>query len=72
MVRQIVIPESTSLTLKLPREFVGQEVEVIAFAVEKEKKLRASYSWKSALKFFNKHAVSLKNYRFDREEANAR
>jgi len=72
MVRQIVIPESTSLTLKLPKEFIGQKIEVIAFAVEKEKKPRPSYSWENGLKFFHKHTVSLKNYKFDREEANAR
>ena len=71
MVRQIVIPVSTNLTLKLPKEYVGQEVEVIAFAVNKEKQ-HTSHSWKNALKFFNKHAVSLKNFKFDREEANAR
>ena len=72
MVHQIVIPESTSLILKLPKEFIGQQVEVIAFAVGKPKKSHASHSWKSALSFFNKHAVSFKSYKFDREEANAR
>ena len=72
MLHQIVIPESTSLTLKLPKEYVGQEVEVIAFAIGKEKKSRTTYSWKNALDFFNKHTVSFKNYKFDREEANTR
>lgn len=39
---------------------------------EKEIRSGTSYSWKNALKFFKKHTISFKNYKFDREEANAR
>jgi len=34
MYRQIIIPENTQLLLQLPSEFVGKQVEVIAFTIK--------------------------------------
>lgn len=72
MVRQIITPESTQLTVNIPSEYIGHKVEVIAFRIEENNKPQDKYSWENALKFFNSHRVSLKNYKFNREEANER
>ncbi len=72
MYRQIITPKNTKLLLQLPAEFVGRLVEVIAFPVDERKKTKDKYSWKNALKFFEANRISLKNYKFNREEANER
>ena len=33
MIRALITPENTSISLKVPASFVGKEVEVIAFTV---------------------------------------
>jgi len=72
MFRQIVVPKNTQLLLQLPKEFVGRQVEVIAFTVDYGKKTDDKYSWKNALMFFEANRISLKDYKFNREEANER
>jgi hypothetical protein len=43
MVRQIIYPSSNKITLNLPDELLGKEVEILAFELEKDdKKLRNS------------------------------
>ena len=34
MIRTVVKPENQNISIKLPKEFVGKQVEVIAFTVE--------------------------------------
>ncbi|OFX28305.1 MAG: hypothetical protein A2033_18860 [Bacteroidetes bacterium GWA2_31_9] len=77
MFRQIIIPESNSFLLNLPIDFIGKQVEVIAFTVEenqilKEHSNKDKYSWKNAKKFFDAHRISLSNFKFNRDEANER
>jgi len=72
MYRQIIVPESYSFLLNLPASFIGRQVEVIAFPVIEKRKTENKYSWKNALKFFEKNRISLKDYKFNREEANER
>lgn len=57
MYRQIVIPQNTQLLIQLPAEFVGKQVEVIAFSIDESKQTEGNYSWENALKFFRKHSV---------------
>ncbi|CAG1021752.1 hypothetical protein MTYM_01230 [Methylococcales bacterium] len=38
MLRQILIPTESRLVLELPAEFIGQEIEVLAFPVEDSSK----------------------------------
>ena len=75
MVRTILKPEKNSLTIKLPDNFVGKVIEVIAFEIEQisndktavlEKKKRIE----AINKPLNKHRVDLSNFKFDRDEAN--
>lgn len=72
MYRQIITPENAKLILQLPAEFVGRLVEIIAFPVEEIKKTEDKYSRENALRFFKEHSISLKDYKFNREEANER
>lgn len=75
MYRQIIIPENTKVFLQLPTEFVGKEVEVIAFTIKDSESLKKKdnpYSLEKALQFFKTHPISLKSYKFNRERANER
>jgi len=62
MYRQIIVPKSNNYLLNLPTDFIGRQVEVIAFPVEEnqiseEQSNSNKYSWENALKFFKKNAV---------------
>lgn len=37
MIREIVRPEKTDLTIKIPNEYVGKDIEYIIFPVENHK-----------------------------------
>lgn len=76
MLRQIVTPADSTLTLQLPPEMIGKTVEVIAFELneangaapdddaDKLKRLaRIQNITKNSL-------VDLSNFKFDRDEAN--
>ncbi len=75
MVRTILKPEKNSLTIKLPDNFIGKVIEVIAFEIEQvgsdkivdsEKRKRIEVINKA----LSKHRVDLSNFKFDRDEAN--
>jgi hypothetical protein len=34
MIRKIIIPQSTTITLALPDDYVGKEVEIIVFSLD--------------------------------------
>ncbi|WP_375415878.1 hypothetical protein [uncultured Hymenobacter sp.] len=78
MIREIMIPTSNILTLELPDDLVGKEIEVLAFelrptdvpgqgglsAADTEQRLAHVRS------IFDGVRVDLSNYKFDRDEAN--
>lgn len=59
MFRQIITPKNTQLLLDLPAEFVGKEVEVIAFTMKEttENPSVKRRTWEEAVEFFKKYAV---------------
>jgi hypothetical protein len=62
MYRQIITPEQRKLTLQLPAEFVGHQVEVIAFTtddIDKEQSVKGKRTYRGAIEFFRKNAVDL-------------
>jgi hypothetical protein len=79
MYRQIVIPNDTELLLHIPKHFVGQKVEVIAFPVEsgekttpvKKKQIPKKIS-KETEAFYRSINIDMSKFKFDREEAHAR
>ena len=36
MYREIIIPTNTTQTIEIPEEFIGKQVEIIAFAIEEK------------------------------------
>ncbi|MCF8257647.1 MAG: hypothetical protein K9J06_08845 [Flavobacteriales bacterium] len=72
MYRQVFTPDNSKLILQLPKEFVGKLVEVLAFTVDEVQAKDEQHSWDNAKKFFNAKRISLKGFRFDRDEANER
>jgi hypothetical protein len=73
MYRAIVTPKETKLTIDLPEEMVGKEVEVLAFELgQAEKNVVKMKSLEEAFAFWDSMAVDMSNFKFDREEANER
>lgn len=75
MIRTILTPEKNSLTIKLPDNFVGKVIEVIAFEIEQigaEKKglVEKNKRIEAINKALDKHRVDLSDFKFDRSEAN--
>lgn len=69
MIRTIVIAEGNNLTLSLPDNFLGKQIEVIAFVIEEaiqKSKKKVSFT---VLDVPDELKV---NYRFNRDEANER
>ena len=69
MIRTIVTAEGNKLTLSLPDDFLGKEIEIIAFVIEEaiEKSQR-----KVSFTVLDVPEKLKENYRFNREEANER
>ena len=69
MIRTIVTPDKQTISFDIPKEYVGKEIEVIAFAIDegitKEEPARKKVS-------FTALHVDTKDYKFNREEANKR
>ncbi len=69
MIRTIVTADQKNLTLQLPDEFLGKEIEIIAFVIE-EAKAKAKGSKKS--KSFSAIQLDTRGYKFNRDQANER
>jgi len=69
MIRTIVTPDKESISFDIPKNYVGKQIEVIAFAKDEgiNKELHAGKS----VSFTVLH-VDTKNYKFNRDEANER
>ena len=78
MIRKIVIPQERTLVLELPEEFVGKEVEVLAFEVDKNTSVSEPSSTIQSreerieylVKALEPYRVDMSGYKFDRDEAN--
>lgn len=70
MYREIIIPTNTKQTIELPVEFVGKQIEVIAFPIEEKEDNQPETE--DAFEFWKKHSIDMSNFKFDRSEANER
>lgn len=69
MIRTILTADRNDLMLNLPDDFLGKEIEVIAFVIQKtvqKPKKKVSFT------VLNVPDEARINYRFNREEANER
>ena len=69
MIRTIVTTDRNSLLLQLPDNYIGRQIEVIAFILDEENE-----TLRSKKKEVSFDAVNLdtKGFKFNREEANER
>ncbi len=74
MVREIITPQSSVVTVRLPEEMVGKTVEVIAFEIEPENiidnKLTKEQELQRIRDLTSSSLIDLSNFKFDRNEAN--
>jgi hypothetical protein len=73
MIRKIIKPKTKDqLHFKLPEEYLGKEIEVIAFDIEQNENLK-SRTFEEIESHFNKGVlISTKDFIFNRDEANER
>lgn len=67
MIRTILIPDTQIVTFNIPEDYIGKEVEVIAFA--KNEGIDTKELSKKQVSF-DAVSIDTKNFRFDRNEAN--
>ncbi len=67
MLRTILTITQKNLTIDLPEAFVGRQVEILAFIIDK-----TSSTSNSARKTFTSLKLDTRNFKFNREEANER
>ena len=67
MIRTIITAEKNNLTLLLPDDFLGKQVEIIVFLIE-EAKTQATQFKKT--RTFSAVQLDTRGFTFNREEAN--
>ena len=68
MIRTVFIPQNDNFVFPIPIEYIGKELEIIIFATDEV--LSKSSPFKKAT--FNAISIDTREYKFNREEANAR
>ena len=69
MIRTIITADKSLLQLNLPENYIGRQVEVIAFLVDEPQKIELN---PAKPKHFMTVEVDGKNYKFNRDELNER
>ena len=80
MVREILIPTETTLYLRLPAEFVGKRIEVLAFEVTEAETAPLPDATREAAEYearlmriravAARTPLDLRDFKFDRDDAN--
>jgi len=69
MIRTVVIPDSDTVSIAVPKNYIGKVLEIIAFATDEG--LNKDTSDKKSASFTILH-TDVKDYKFNRDEANER
>ena len=69
MIRTMLTPIKEDISIRLPQNYIGREVEVLVFAVDEGNQQQKIN--KNNIPFVVLH-VEDKNFKFNRDEANAR
>jgi hypothetical protein len=69
MIRTVVTAEKNTIIISLPDEYVGKQLEVIAFAIDEPVKQTKKAAAKDVFKALKLNTLG---YKFDRDEANSR
>lgn len=69
MIRTVIVPNKQTISFDIPKDYIGKQIEVIAFAkdegITKEKATKKKVTF-AAL------SIDTRGYKFNRDEANAR
>ena len=68
MIRTVFTPQNNNFVFPIPTEYVGKELEMIVFPTNEV----LSKSLPSKKVAFNAISIDTRQYKFNREEANAR
>jgi hypothetical protein len=69
MIRTIITPNSQTVFFEVPKDYIGKEVEVIAFARNEEVLNKEAVEKKVS---FTALSIDTKGFKFNREQANER
>lgn len=69
MVRTIITPDKQTISFDIPKDYIGRQIEVIAFATDEEHTKEPTSKKKVS---FNALAIDTRGYKFNRDEANER
>jgi len=69
MVRTTITPSTQTVVFDIPKDYVGKELEVIAFAKNEGSQTKDLSTKKVS---FDALSIDTKNFKFNREEANER
>jgi hypothetical protein len=69
LIRIILTPNAQTVSIDIPEDYIGKEIEVIAFAIDEG--IIKDHSARKEVSFTALH-VDTKDYKFNREEANER
>jgi hypothetical protein len=69
MIRTVIVPDSDTVSISVPKDYIGKVLEIIAF--EKGEGLDNSIVSKKETSFTVLH-TNVKDYKFNRDEANER
>lgn len=71
MLREIITPKTSVVTMRFPEEMVGKTVEVIAFEINEGKTIPTRVQRLKQIENLTKSTlVDLSGFKFDRDEAN--
>jgi len=69
MIRTIIIAECQTISIDIPKDYIGKQIEVIAFAKDEEMELESTGRKKVS---FDAITIDTLGYKFSRDEANER
>ncbi len=70
MYRASITPGSEEVIIKVPKDFIGKAVEIVAYTSQKTRTKK--YSLKSLLEHYSQFSFNTGKLRLTREEANER
>ena len=69
MIRATVTPDKATISFRIPEDYVGKQIEIIAFA--KDEGLNKEVNGKKKVTF-DALSIDTRGYKFNRDEANER
>lgn len=72
MVRTLITPSSETISFKVPEQYIGKEIQIIAYEVDEVTTANEAVEDKKKGVSFNAIQLDTLNYKFSREEANER